>query len=82
MQSICSFPECGYKVVGHGLCQAHYWQLRRTNELVPVRRAPRFKTIEAAMEHYTDRSGDCCSRCIASANTASLAACINSFWVC
>lgn len=36
-QKICSFPDCGGKVDSHGLCSAHATQLRKGQELKPLR---------------------------------------------
>mgnify|MGYP001141514056 CR=1 FL=1 len=37
-KSICSFPGCGAKVLGTGLCSGHYHQRRRGDALRPILR--------------------------------------------
>lgn len=34
---VCSFPDCGRKVIGRGLCAGHYDQQRRGKDLTPIR---------------------------------------------
>ena len=35
--TVCSFPDCGRKARGHGLCSGHYTQARRGQDLRPLR---------------------------------------------
>lgn len=38
----CTYPDCGRPVTSRGLCQTHYWQERRGEELRPIK----FKTTK------------------------------------
>lgn len=38
MIKICTYPDCGRNVTAKGLCQTHYGQHRRNEELRPIKR--------------------------------------------
>ena len=46
MATPCSFPDCGRPAKAKRLCSAHYLQMRKGNDLVPIREQHRTCEIE------------------------------------
>ena len=55
----CTFPGCEKGIGALGLCNGHYEQQRLGRPLAPLRRSTLGWPLEARMDFYTDKSGDC-----------------------
>lgn len=56
---LCTFPACGKKHYAKGLCEGHYLQQRRGQQLRLLRNNARGKSIAVRLADYSQDEGDC-----------------------